>query len=236
VDLTAPAGQGIKRALVVDDERDLAAVVADYLRREGFATAIAYDGPQAVDEARRFDPSLVILDLGLPGLDGIEVCRAIRAFSDCYIIMLTARADEAGKLSGLALGADDYVTKPFSPRELVARVRVLQRRPRVLQTARAALTVGELRIDLAARAVELAGRPVELTRTEFDILALLAACPGMAVSRETILRSLWGGTEWVGGSHTADVHIANLRRKLGPAGRHHIRTVHGVGYRLGPVS
>ncbi|MDR1808637.1 MAG: response regulator transcription factor [Propionibacteriaceae bacterium] len=218
-------------ALVVDDEADLAAVVAQYLRREGFDAREVHDGAAAVALARDLGPDLVILDLGLPGLDGVEVCRAIRGFSDCYIIMLTARADEADKLKGLLIGADDYVTKPFSPRELVVRVRVLQRRPRSPRAV-PPLAFGDLAIDPAARRVTLAGRPVELTRTEFDVLAFLAAAPGAVHSRAAILRALWG-SDWVEDDHAAEVHVAHIRQKLGPAGRRYVRTVRGVGYQIG---
>jgi DNA-binding response OmpR family regulator len=218
------------KALVVDDERDLTAVVAEYLRREGFAVTEAFDGPAAVTLARAERPDLIVLDLGLPGLDGIEVCRQIRQFSDCYIVMLTARADEAVKLAGLTLGADDYLTKPFSPRELIVRVRVLQRRPRAQPAA--PIQVGDLVLDPATRTVTLAGQPVELTRTEFDLLALLAAPPRPVRSRADLLKALWG-SDWVGDDHAAEVHVGHIRQKLGPAGRRYLRTVRGLGYQLG---
>jgi DNA-binding response OmpR family regulator len=229
--------------LVVDDEVPLARVVASYLQREGFAVELAHDGPSAVAAARANEPALVVLDVMLPGFDGLEVCRRIRTFSDCYVIMLTARDEEIDKVLGLTVGADDYLVKPFSPRELVARVRAMLRRPRGIgQTAppedRAAdpagadtVVVGSLRLDLAARVATLAGRELELTRTEFDLLAALAGEPRRAFSRRQLIDRVWGG-EWYGDEHVVDVHVGHLRRKLGddatsPA---HIRTVRGVGY------
>jgi DNA-binding response OmpR family regulator len=168
-----------------------------------------------------------VLDLGLPGLDGIEVCRRVREFSDCYIVMLTARADEIDKLIGLSIGADDYVVKPFSPRELIVRVRVLQRRPRSGAAKR--LTFGDVAIDLAGRQVTLSGAPVDLTKTEFDLLALLAQARDTIHSRRDILRALWG-SDWIGDDHAAEVHVGHIRRKLGARS---IRTVRGVGYQIG---
>ncbi len=176
------------RALVVDDERPLVDVITAYLRREGFDVLAAYDGERAVELARAQAPDVILLDLMLPGIDGIEACRRIRAFSDAYIVMLTAKAEEADKIVGLSTGADDYVTKPFSPGELVARVRAMLRRPRAASGA-TAHRFGELEIDPQAREVRLAGRPVELTRREFDVLDALAAEPGVAFSRERVGRA-----------------------------------------------
>jgi len=226
------------RVLVVDDEQSLAKVVASYLQRDGHEVTCAFDGPTAVDAARRQPPDVVVLDLGLPGLDGIEVCRQLRTFSDCYVIMLTARSDEVDKLVGLGVGADDYLTKPFSPRELVARVRVMLRRPRTGQANQAQeeppRSFGPLRIDVTAREVHVDGVPVELTRTEFDLLAALSARPRMAFSRRAVIDAVWG-EGWVGDEHLVDVHVGHLRRKLGddPAVPRFIRTVRGVGYRMG---
>ncbi len=229
------------RVLVVDDEQSLAKVVGTYLERDGHEVVCAFDGPAALDEARRHPPDVVVLDLGLPGLDGIEVCRQLRTFSDCYVVMLTARSDEVDKLIGLGVGADDYLTKPFSPRELVARVRVMLRRPR---TSAGATTeqasperprsFGPLNIDVEAREASVDGLPVELTRTEFDILAALSARPRMAFSRRALIDAVWG-EGWVGDEHLVDVHIGHLRRKLGdnPATPRFIRTVRGIGYRMG---
>jgi DNA-binding response OmpR family regulator len=220
-----------KVALVVDDEPDLAGVVADYLRREGFQAHEVHDGPAAVQAARELDPDLIVLDLSLPGLDGVEVCRQVRTFSDCYIVMLTARVAEADKLKGLLIGADDYIVKPFSPRELVVRVRVLGRRPRAARPA-PTLVFGGLAIDRALRTVTLDGAPVDLTRTEFDLLLRLAERPGEVHSKRAILQGLWG-SDWVGDDHAAEVHVAHIRRKIGPAGPRYVRTVRGVGYRIG---
>lgn len=220
------------RVLVVDDESVLAGVVANYLDRAGFATRLSGDGLEAVELVDEWAPAVVLLDLGLPGLDGIEVCRRIRRSSDCYIIMLTARDDEDDKLSGLAAGADDYVTKPFSVREVVARVEAVMRRPRpgVRQDRR---VLGELTVDPESRSVWVAGEPVDLTRTEFDLLLALSARPGSAWTRRELMDEVWG-EHWVGDSHIVDVHIGNLRRKLGnPADPRLVLTVRGVGYKLG---
>ncbi len=226
------------RVLVVDDEDALAQLVADYLRRDGCDVQVAGDGLAAVAAVRDFSPDVVVLDLGLPGLDGVEVCRQVRTFSDCYVLMLTARTDEVDKLIGLSVGSDDYMTKPFSPRELVARVHVLLRRPRGAAGADRAgtqpLRFGPLELDLAGREVRVDGRPVELTRTEFDLLAALAGRPKMVFSRRQLIDTVWGGA-WTGDEHLVDVHIAHLRRKLGDdaAESRFIRTVRGVGYRMG---
>jgi DNA-binding response OmpR family regulator len=227
------------RVLVVDDEQSLAKVVASYLQRDGHEVSYVFDGPAAVDAARTQPPDVVVLDLGLPGLDGIEVCRQLRTFTDCYIVMLTARTEEVDKLIGLGVGADDYLTKPFSPRELVARVRVMLRRPRttgagVPHVEEPPRTFGPLAIDVAAREASVDGRLVEVTRTEFDLLAALSARPRMAFSRRQLIDAVWG-EGWVGDEHLVDVHIGHLRRKLGddPAAPRFIRTVRGVGYRMG---
>ena len=222
----------------MDDEKPLAELVASYLRRDGFEVDTAFDGEDAVRAARAVDPEIVILDLGLPGMDGVEVCRQLRTFSDCYVIMLTARAEEVDKLIGLSVGADDYLTKPFSPRELVARVRVMLRRPRAAPDVRPAvaapLVVGRLAIDVAAREVQVDGDPVTLTRTEFDLLAALAARPEAALSRRSLIEEVWG-PNWVGDEHLVDVHLLHVRQKLGDSAERQqfVRTVRGVGYRIG---
>jgi len=230
------SGQHRWQVLVVDDEQDLARLVADYLTRDGFAVALAFDGPSAVQAARDEPPDVVVLDLGLPGLDGVEVCRQFRTFTDCYVIMLTARTDEVDKLIGLAVGADDYMTKPFSPRELLARVHVLQRRARMRPTEEETgrLQFGPLAVDVAAREAHLGGRPVELTRTEFDVLVALATRPKVVFTRRQLIDTVWG-EGWVGDEHLVDVHIAHLRRKLDddPNEGRFVRTVRGVGYRMG---
>jgi DNA-binding response OmpR family regulator len=226
---------GPPRVLIVDDEEPLVRLVERYLSREELAVESTGDGDAAVELVRTHDPAVVILDLGLPGMDGIEVCRQIRRFSDCYILMLTARAEEVDRLIGLSVGADDYVTKPFSPRELVLRVRALLRRPRQAPAGDGrSVTLGELHIDLAGRGVDLRGVPIDLTPTEFDILATLVAEPGVALSRRELITRVWG-QDWVGDSHLVDVHIGHLRRKLGddPVSPEFIHTVRGVGYKAG---
>jgi DNA-binding response OmpR family regulator len=228
------------RVLVVDDEQSLAKVVASYLERDGHEVTCVFDGPAAVHAARMQLPDVVVLDLGLPELDGIEVCRQLRTFTDCYVVMLTARADEVDKLVGLGVGADDYLTKPFSPRELVARVRAMLRRPRAGAAHSSSApeepprVFGPLQVDVSAREVTVAGTPVDVTRTEFDLLAALSARPRMAFSRRQLVAAVWGES-WVGDEHLVDVHIGHLRRKLGddPTAPRFIRTVRGVGYRMG---
>ena len=224
-------------ALVVDDERRLRDLVQSYLEREGFRVVAAGDGLTALDLARQHRPTVVVLDLMLPGLDGLEVCRRLRTFSDAYVIMLTAKAEEVDRVVGLEVGADDYLTKPFSPRELVARVRAMLRRPRQGQSAApdtpAPQRFGALLIDHARREVTLAGRPLALTPLEFALLTTLAAYPGRVFTRAQLLERVWGD-DYFGDDHVVDVHIANLRKKLGDdsAAPHYIETVRGVGYRF----
>ncbi|CAN3131710.1 response regulator [Mycobacterium sp. smrl_JER01] len=230
------------RALVVDDELPLAEVVASYLEREQFEAVVAGNGVDAIAVARDLDPDVVILDLGLPGIDGLEVCRQLRTFSDAYVVMLTARDAEMDTVLGLTVGADDYVTKPFSPRELVARIRAMLRRPRILQTSIAPADrqtgpprrFGALSIDVAAREVGIDDEQILLTRTEFDILDALSARPGIVLSRRQLLEIVRDGP-WVGNEHLIDVHIGHVRRKLGDDAAHprYIATVRGVGYRMG---
>ena len=226
-----------RRALVVDDERPRAEIVRSYLERDGFAVEVAGDGETALELARTVDPDVVVLDLGLPGIDGIEVCRSLRTFSDCYVIMLTARADEVDTLVGLSVGADDYMTKPFSPRELMARIRTLLRRPRAATAAQQAdppVRVGALEIDMAGREVRIEGSSVALTRTEFDVLAALASRPHAVLSRSALIEAVWGAN-WVGDEHLVDVHVLHVRQKLGDSAteQRYVRTVRGVGYRIG---
>ena len=221
-------------ALVVDDEAPLAALVRSSLEREGFEVETAGDGEAGVRVARERRPDVIVLDLMLPGMDGIEACRQIRAFSDAYILMLTAKAEEVDKIVGLSTGADDYVTKPFSPGELVARVRALLRRPRGGSGERFAVRrFGDLEIDPLAREVRRNGEPVELTRLEFELLDTLSEQPRVAFTRRQLLERVWG--PWFGDEHVVDVHVANLRRKLGDEARagRYVRTVRGVGYRMG---
>jgi DNA-binding response OmpR family regulator len=243
---TAPTSLGGGyRALVVDDEVPLAEVVASYLEREMFEVSLAHSGADALAMAREIDPDVVVLDLALPGIDGLEVCRQLRTFSDAYIVMLTARDTEVDTVVGLSVGADDYVTKPFSPRELVARIRAMLRRPRTVVppvNTGAENTVvgpptrvfGSMSIDVAGRQVFVDDEPVMLTRTEFDVLCALASRPGVVFSRRQLLESVWGDS-WVGNDHLVDVHVGHLRRKLGddPAAPRYVVTVRGVGYRMG---
>jgi DNA-binding response OmpR family regulator len=212
------------RILLVDDETPILDLVRGYLEREGYAISTVEDGIAAVEHVRKERPDVVVLDVMLPGLDGFEVLRQIRTFSDAYVLMLTARSDEVDRIVGLSVGADDYLVKPFSPRELVARVKALLRRPRSAAPA----PTGDLVVDPARRTATVRGSAVTLTATEFDILALLAQDPGVVVGRSDLLVGVWG-SGFVGDDHLVDVHVANLRRKIGDG---FIETVRGVGYKL----
>ena len=212
--------------VVVEDEEPIAAAVAARLRSEGFDASVAYDGPSAVELVERVRPDLVVLDLMLPGLDGLEVCRRIQRDRPVPVLMLTARDSETDLLVGLAVGADDYLTKPFSPRELVARIRTILRRVERAETPAAPVRLGDVEIEADTRRVRRSGDAVHVTTTEFDLLSMLAARPGVVFTREQLLADVWG---WRDGSglRTVDSHIRSLRRKLGPEV---IRTVRGVGY------
>ena len=229
-------GSAPTKVLVVDDERALAAVIASYLTKAGHHVSQAHTGTDAVIQAKVVDPDVIVLDLGLPELDGIEVCRQIRTFSDCYILILTARGDEVDRLVGLSVGADDYLTKPFSNRELVARVQTVLRRPRrhPAPEVEEVRVFGDLRIDAAGHEVTRASQPVALTRTEFDILDVLSGQPRLALSRRQLIDAVWDSA-WVGDEHVVDVHVANLRKKLDddPTEPRYITTIRGVGYRMG---
>jgi len=220
--------------LVVEDDAPIARLISEYLGAEGFEVDVAPDGETGVGRTRAWEPDVLVLDLMLPGIDGIEVCRQVRAFSDAYVIMLTARTDELDRVIGLSVGADDYLAKPFSPRELAARVRAMLRRPRSPDTGAAARVFGDLVIDVAGREVSLAGEQIELTRTEFDILDTLSSRPRAVLARRALLEAVWGEV-WFGDDHVIDVHVGNLRRTLGddPAESRYVRTVRGVGYRMG---
>jgi DNA-binding response OmpR family regulator len=221
---------GTRRILVIEDEATIAASVAARLRAEGFEVEVAGDGTTGLARARELLPDLVVLDVMLPGTDGLEVCRELHRHRPVPVLMLTARDSETDLLIGLEVGADDYVTKPFSPRELVARVRALLRRvDRVPRPPGDTVRVGELEVHPAAREVRSDGSPVDLTRTEFDLLLALASRPGEVFTRDRLLVEVWG---YRGGSgaRTVDSHVRALRRKLG---RDVIRTVHGIGYALG---
>jgi DNA-binding response OmpR family regulator len=220
--------------LVADDETNLVELVRDYLEREGFTVASAGDGPSAVEAVRTERPDLVVLDLMLPGFDGLEVCRRLRQFSDAYVLMLTARTEEVDRIVGLEVGADDYLGKPFSPRELVARVKAMLRRPRgaTHRELPPARQIGELSIDEARHEVARAGQPLSLTAREFALLLALVDQPGRVFSRAQLLEQVWG-TEFYD-DHVVDVHIANLRHKIEPDPVHptYVETVRGVGYRF----
>ena len=230
------------RILVVDDEVDLAQLIEGYLHKAGLQVAVRHDGIEAVTAVRDFNPDVLVLDLGLPGIDGIEVCRQVRTFSDCHVLMLTARDDEVDKIVGLSMGADDYVTKPFSPRELVARVQAMLRRARTgsvesavaSQRGEQALVIGELVVAESARQVHLSGQPVALTRIEFDLLVCLAAHPQLVLSRRQLVEMVWD-THWTGDEHLVDVHIGRIRKKLGDeaSSPRFIHTIRGIGYRMG---
>jgi DNA-binding response OmpR family regulator len=220
------------RALVVDDSREINLLIQSVLEKEGYQVTTAATGRAGIEAARRQFPELVILDLSLPDGDGLDVCREIRTFSDAYLVMVTARDDEVDKIVGLTVGADDYITKPFSPRELAARVRAMRRRPRSLPQDPDRIVQGPLEIDVSAREAVLDGVPLELTKIEFDMLLTLASAPRRTFTRGQLLERVWG--EWYGDDHLIDVHIGNLRRKLGESASDQrlIRTVRGVGYRF----
>ena len=216
--------------LLVDDERNIVDLARMYLEQEGFKVEAAYDGQVALDKVKSLQPALVVLDLMLPVVDGWEVCRRVRATSDVPIIMLTARDDDVDKIVGLELGADDYVTKPFNPRELVARVKAILRRTGREPTGEKPIMLGNLSVDPARREVVVAGRPVELRTKEFDLLFVLAENRGLVLSRDKLLELAWG-YDFAGQTRTVDVHVAHLRNKL--AGSNvEIETVWGVGYKL----
>jgi DNA-binding response OmpR family regulator len=221
--------------LVVDDEESIQKLLTYPLEREGFAVVQARDGEEALSRFREGTFDLVVLDLALPKLDGLEVCKRLRASSTVPIIMLTARDDEVDKVLGLELGADDYITKPFSIREFRSRVRALLRRARISPADDAAevLEVDGVRVDLARREVQVGERPVELTYLEFELLRTLATQPGRVFSRRTLLENLWGGSDYRD-PRTIDVHVRHLREKLepDPSDPRYILTVRGVGYRF----
>ena len=218
--------------VLVEDDPNIASLVDMYLRQDGYRVFQASDGSTGLDLIKQHRPKIVILDIGLPGdVDGIQLCRELRASSDVPVIMLTARDGEIDRIVGLELGADDYVTKPFSPRELVARVRAVLRRSGSASRATSPpiLEVGEVEVDTARREVRLRGDPVSLTAREFDLLQYLAENLGLALSRRQLLDGVWG-YDWVGDERTVDVHVLQLRKKLGETLR--VTTVRGVGYRL----
>ena len=217
--------------VVIEDDPHIADLVDLYLRRDGFRVLLAGDGEQGLALVRQEDPWMVILDVGLPGSrDGYDVCREIRAQGSTPVLFLTARDDEVDRILGLELGADDYLTKPFSPRELVARVRAILRRTRESAPVADVVVVAELEVDLRRREARWADQVIGLTTREFDLLAFLAGNLGLALSRQQLLDGVWGA-DWYGDERTVDVHVAQLRKKLGTGLP--LATVWGVGYRLG---
>lgn len=239
-----------RKALVVEDDEDIRELITFTLSTQGFTVTSVDNGLDGVEAVRTLDPDLITLDLGLPGIDGIEACRRIREITDAYVVMITARDDEVERLIGLETGADDFLSKPFSPRELKARINAMFRRPRRGPTTPATtepitarigapedehevLQHGELRVDVDGRLAFQNGTELSLTRTEFDLLTELMRTPARVWSREALLRSVWD-TEWATDTHLVEVHIGNLRRKLGEGrgSAPYIRTVRGVGYRM----
>ena len=213
--------------LIVEDEHSIGALIRSYLSRDGYGVVWVRSGEEALVELVRHSVRIVVLDIGLPGMDGFEVCRQIRSRSSVPILMVTARDEEPDRVAGLELGADDYITKPFSPRELVARVKAILRRAEPTPSD-PILTLGDIVVDMQGREVSVGGESVELTAKEFDLLACLLENPGIVLSRDTLLDRAWG-TTYPGGTRTVDVHVGQLRRKLGRPAL--IRTVRGAGYK-----
>jgi len=226
-DSTPPGASG-PQLLLVEDEESIGALVSAYLEQSGYRVAWVRSGEEALSTVESLRPRLVILDIGLPGQDGFDVCRRLRARSPVPVLMLTARDEEADRVAGLEVGADDYVTKPFSPRELAARVKAVLRRTDPVLPHTGRLQLGDIVLDPEAREVTVSGEPVELTGREFDLLAYLLKNAGIVVSRDQLLDRVWGLT-YAGGTRTVDVHIAQLRRKLGRPEA--IRTFRGSGYK-----
>jgi two-component system alkaline phosphatase synthesis response regulator PhoP len=226
----------MKTILVVDDELKITRLLRDYLQQAGFRVVTASDGPGALTSARTERPDLIVLDLGLPGLDGLDVTRTLRKSSDVPIIMLTARAEEADRIVGLELGADDYLVKPFSPKELVARVRAVLRRVDASVEAPDLVRAGDLEIDTTRRTVSVNARTIDLTATEFELLLHFARSPGRVFTRSQLLDALHG-VAFESYERAIDAHIKNLRRKLesDPANPTHLLTVYGVGYKYADV-
>ena len=217
--------------LVVDDEKNIVQLARLYLNKEGFRVEAAYDGAQALEKARSLRPDLIVLDIMMPELDGIAVCKELRKTSNVPIIMLTARDDDIDRIVGLELGADDYMTKPFNPRELVARVKAVLRRASQEAPSQAVLEAGNLRLDTASREVTVQGKAVTLRAKEFDLLTAFLRHQGVVLDRERLLQLVWGA-DYFGDTRTIDVHVAWLREKLGKAKGVKIETVWGVGYKL----
>ncbi len=223
----------VKKVLVVEDELKIARLVRDYLHQAGFAVVEAADGQAALALARQENPDMIVLDLGLPGLDGLDVTRRLRASSAVPIIMLTARSEETDRIVGLELGADDYITKPFSPKELVARIRAVLRRAEATLGGGEVIRAGDVTLDLPKMRVHAGGRDVDLTATEFELLATLARNPGRIYTRAQLLDSLHG-VSFESYERSVDAHVKNIRRKLEPDPRkpRYLLTVYGVGYKF----
>ncbi len=217
--------------LVVDDERNIVQLARLYLDKEGFRVEAAYDGAEALEKAKALRPDLIILDIMMPEVDGLSVCKELRKTSNVPVIILTARGDDVDRIVGLELGADDYVTKPFNPRELVARVKAVLRRARQEAPSEPVLEADGLRLDVARREVTVEGESVTLRAKEFDLLAAFMRHSGIVLDRERLLQLVWG-TDYFGDTRTIDVHVAWLREKLARAKRVKIQTVWGVGYKL----
>ncbi len=225
------------RVVIIEDEPELGAVMCRALEAAGLEVELAVDAEAGLELARTEVVDLVVTDLNLPGIDGVEACRQLRTFSDAYVIMVTGRGAEVDRLIGLSVGADDYMTKPFSARELIARIRAMQRRPRTAAGVAGVPTMrrfGKLAIDTDAHEVLLGGAAVEVSRTEYDILDALSVQPTVSLKRSQLLERVWG-PEWFGDDHVIDVHVSNLRRKLDddPREPRYIKTVRGFGYRMG---
>jgi len=227
----------VKSVLIVDDEPKIQRIARDYFESAGFAVAAVADGQAALAAAKADPPDLIVLDLGLPGMDGLDVCRQLRKTSNVPILMLTARDEESDKLVGLELGADDYITKPFSPKELVARARAVLRRAEMAEAPRQLLRAGQIEMDLARMRTTVNGRHVTLTATEFDLLATLLRQPGRVFTRAQLLDAIHG-VAIESYERAIDAHIKNLRRKLEPDPRQprYIQTIYGVGYRFSDES
>ncbi len=217
--------------LVVDDEKNIVQLARLYLDKEGFRVEAAFDGAQALEKAKSVRPDLIVLDLMLPEMDGLAVCRELRKTSNVPIIILTARGDDVDRVVGLELGADDYITKPFNPRELVARVKAVLRRVRQEEPGHAVLELDSLKLDTASREVTIDGKQVTLRAKEFDLLAAFMRHTGVVLDRERLLQLVWG-SDYYGDTRTIDVHVAWLREKLASAKKVKIQTVWGVGYKL----
>ncbi len=222
----------MQKILVVDDEQNIIDLTRMYLEQEGFRVEVAMDGTEALVKVKESPPALMVLDIMLPGVDGFEVCRQVRADSDMPIIMLTARDEDIDKIVGLELGADDYLTKPFNPRELVARVKAILRRSDPKPTRQSKpIQIGDIQIDPAGREVRIAGDEVDLRTKEFDLLLALVDNPGVVLTREQLLNMVWG-YDFYGQTRTVDVHVAQLRKHLTTSQEARIETVTGVGYKF----